>query len=285
LKIYINTPQFEGLKKKLEEILRPLFGIIDWTSSPIESDINIYDQNSWQQALASEKNILLSKEEDEFNIINLLETRPCHHLIGFSIDFINEIQTTIQIIMSSEVWKIKENFGELEQKYSLNFKNSGEIKTKLKSLLDKINFEDQLNSSFNIVYLLSNELLMNAFFHQKNVKTERTENIELENAVEFVIGINTRGILFKVKDTNGGFPLTQIINSLSRGFKEKAPRAKTTTEAGAGLGLYFTYKMSNQLILNNTEGVGSEVVCVIENAKRYIQYKQRVSSLHYFTRT
>ena len=281
MKIYLNAPHFENLQKELEDKLHLGLPLIEWTLSAVDSDINIYDQSSWHEALVSDKNILLSSEEDEFNIIDLLLMKPCHHLIGFSRDFLSEILTTVQLITSCHLWNVEETYGEFDQKDSLSLTSSEEIKLKLKPLLEKINFENQFNSSFNVVYLLSNELLMNAFFHHKNVRSLRTENVSLDTPVEFEIRVNSRGILFKVKDTNGGFPYEKIVSSLSRGFKEKAPRAQATVKEGAGLGLNFVYKMANQVIFNVTEGEGTEIICLIESSKRYKQYLQRVTSLHY----
>jgi sigma-B regulation protein RsbU (phosphoserine phosphatase) len=72
-----------------------------------------------------------------------------------------------------------------------------------------------------------------------------------------------------------------IINAIERGYREKSPKAETK---GAGLGLYMTYSLSNLFLVSRRPRVSTEIVCVIENTKRYRKYKERITSFHYFER-
>ena len=79
------------------------------------------------------------------------------------------------------------------------------------------------------------------------------------------------------------FQFEKLLDSLIRGFKEKTPRKKEGESAGgAGLGLYFIFKMANQTILNVTKDKGTEIICVVDANKRYKEYMARVSSLLFF---
>ncbi|MCO4794149.1 MAG: ATP-binding protein, partial [Bacteriovoracaceae bacterium] len=130
----------------------------------------------------------------------------------------------------------------------------------------------------DIIRLLANELLVNAFFHRPEIDPDRTATIVLPKSIPIQLSRNEKSILLRVEDYNGGFAYDKLLGSLSRGFKEKKPRHDT---GGAGLGFYFVFKMANQVIVNIKE-TGTEIICMFDANKRYKEYMKRVSSLHYF---
>lgn len=157
--------------------------------------------------------------------------------------------------------------------------SSKEIKSSIDEILLNFDFSDQFNEQDDIIRLLANELLVNAFYHQLGEDQDRLSEIILDTPVLLQLARNENSVLLRVEDTNGGFLYEKMLASLSRGFKDKTPLQDTE---GAGLGLYFVFKMTNQLILNLKEN-GTEIICMFDLNKRYKEYMKRVSSLHYYT--
>lgn len=258
----------------------PLLNGISWVENGNKADIRLFDHTTWKLSSNQQTDILISDRDDEYNILELLEKKPTRHLIGKSPDMLAEIGQTIQTIQSGGFWRPDSAFGKLEQSYEHSFASSEEIKNGIDSALEKIQFDKYFNSPIDIVRLLANELLMNAFYHGQDVNSDREKKIYLETPIPFEIGVNEKGILLRIIDRNGGFSYDKMLSSLARGFRKKSPRRDAG--GGAGLGFYFVFKMANQVILNVTENEGSEIICLIDASRRYKQYMQRVSSLHYF---
>jgi phosphoserine phosphatase RsbU/P len=283
LKIYLNTPEIPELMTELDNHPSKTVENIEWVNDTSQADIRIYDHSLWRDAKGLETDILVSGMNDEFNILKLLAEKPCYNLIGKNDNYVREINQVIRTVKDKNNWNSSLFFGEYINSYNFSFNSSCEVKKELNNILDNINYEKNFKSSVDIVRLLSNELLMNAFYHNKSATADRTSNVLLEKPVIFELGLNNQGILIKVTDTNGGIQFEKLLDSLIRGFKEKTPRKKEGESAGgAGLGLYFIFKMANQTILNVTKDKGTEIICVVDANKRYKEYMARVSSLLFF---
>ena len=280
MKIFLNAPNIENIEKDVEEQLFP--DLLDgmWVSDKEEADIRIFDHSTWMDEDSPDlsKDILISLEIDEINILKLLNKRPCWHLIGKSKNLIRELGETLKMLQEKKFWTNKEAFGDYQENFRYEFTSSAQIKEKLDYVLNQLNFENYFKYPTDFIRLISNELLMNAFYHGQGRKN-RKENVEVkEDPIVFEVGANERGILLRIIDFNGGFEYNKMLSSLIRGFKEKTPRQDTD---GAGLGLYFVFNMGNQVIFNVTQNKGTEIISIIEANKRYKHYMQRVSSLHY----
>ena len=269
MKIYINAPEFSDINLKRGQFV----------NTPEEADYRIYDHSTWDLAENPDKDILLSSVDDEINILEHLNKVHSHHLIGKSSNIATEVERTLSILDQGDHWDPSKGFPSPISSHEVLLSSSKEIKNSIDEVLSNFDFSDQFNEQKDIIRLLANELLVNAFYHQLGEDQDRSSEILLETPVPIQLARNESSVLLRVEDTNGGFPYEKMLASLSRGFRDKTPRQDTE---GAGLGLYFVFKMTNQLILNLKENC-TEIICMFDLNKRYKEYMKRVSSLHYYT--
>ncbi len=269
MKIYCNTPAFPDLKITKGEFVESIDS----------ADYRIFDHTSWSQATDPDRDILLSAQEDETNVLEHLEHLHSHHLIGNGPQLESEIDRTLSILDQGDHWDPSKGFPSPIDSKEISLSSSLDIKSGIESVLSDFDLSEQFNEQKDIIRLLSNELLVNAFYHQLGEDQDRSSEVKLETPVPLQLARNESSVLLRVEDRNGGFPYDKMFASLSRGFREKTPRQDTE---GAGLGLYFVFKMTNQLILNLKEH-GTEIICMFDVNKRYKEYMKRVSSLHYYT--
>lgn len=281
MKIFLNAPEIENIKSQMEEEIFPGFVGASWEEDPLKADVCILDHSTWEASESQNidsKAILLSLKDKEFNIVNLLNGRSCFHLIGYSKIHMRELKETLECFNNNSGWDRERIFGSYQDQFKYEFTNSSQIKDKLDYVLGQLNFENYFKYPTDFIRFISNELLMNAFYHGEKGGSRTVEVDTEEKPITFEVGANERGILLRIVDSNGGFDYHKLLESLIRGFKEKTPRHDTE---GAGLGLYFVFNMANQFIVNVNEGKGSEIIGIIEANKRYKTYMERVTSLHY----
>jgi anti-sigma regulatory factor (Ser/Thr protein kinase) len=269
LNIFRNTPEFSDLTITKGNLV----------NSPSEADFCIYDHSTWDNSTNRETDILISGHEDEKNIIELMENHQSFHLIGNSPYLESELNSTLSILSQGHFWDTSHGFPKPIDSKEVQIFSSDKIKEGIDEVLSDFDFTDFFSEQQDILRLLSNELLVNAFYHQLGEDQDRSSTITLEKSIPLQLARNESSVLLRVEDKNGGFPYEKMLASLTRGFKDKTPKQETQ---GAGLGMYFVFKMSNQVILNLKDN-GTEIICMFDINKRYKEYMKRVSSLHYYT--
>jgi len=154
--------------------------------------------------------------------------------------------------------KIKGSGNELA-KLKLSGGKSQEIKQKIASLFDTINFESYFGDMRNYLESLALELAENSLVHGGDEAVLKI--IEEEN--RFVI---------KTEDAAGLLSKEQFFIKLKRAFSEKTFEQK---ESGAGLGFYLIVHLSDMIEFDLKTGSHTIIECSINKYKRLKQYKQK----------
>lgn len=226
--------------------------------------------------------ILISDQADEDNIAKYLYPFPLNHLIGRGPQMGEEIIKTLFKLQHSNIWGIEKYLNEDARILSTEIYHSKDAQTSINELLSQIETSDFFDTPKDYLSVIANELATNAFYHMQDSPTkDRTESIFVTPpmAVHLRVGIDKQRVAISVKDHSGTINRNLIAKSLERSFREKSPRQRTP---GAGLGLYLAYQHSNQLIFNCANERETEIIGIIEASKRFLHYKQRVTSFHFF---
>ena len=123
---------------------------------------------------------------------------------------------------------------------------------------------------------------MNAFFHQTHLIDKNRKNsvfVSSEESVSVKLAMDSSTIAILVKDNIGSINKENVLSSIKRGFVERRPRVEGP---GAGLGLMMVFENINQLHINNKKDQFCEFVGIIDISKRYKNFKERITSFHYF---
>lgn len=227
------------------------------------------------------KTILLSSLPDEANIKEILSLYPLHHLIGAnSNNLISEIKNTALKMATGSIWGVEKYFDEVElfQKEVFSSKN---INDSIDEMIAHFDFSSTFDSPVDYLKVMANELITNALYNAPGTESlSRNKEVNLEDGkkVLFTMGMDQFYIALCVKDNFGTLNRDKIIKSLERSFREKTFEKKS---GGAGLGLYLTFSHSNQMIINFKENEKTEIICIIDNNKRFKKYRERVTSFHF----
>lgn len=229
-----------------------------------------------------QKVFVVSHNEDQLNIEDLLFPNPLFHLVGLSHQLPVEISKTIKKIQKKDLWGIEKYLDDGASIKSAEIFHSKDSQQKTNALLETIDTSLYFDSPKDYLSVVANELISNAFYHMQEVPTtDRTASIFVTGpqAIELKLGIDQHQIALSVLDHSGSLTRDMVVKSLERSYREKTPRQRTP---GAGLGLYLTFQHSNQLVFNRAAGKRTEIIAIIEASKRYLNYKQRVTSFHFF---
>lgn len=221
--------------------------------------------------------VVISDQSDEDNVTKLLERFPIRHLVGKNSC---SLEREIALFAPTSTFDFNTLIENPKVKQSVQLSQSQQIKTTLDQLFNLYPLLEMVNGTKEYLKLMANELLSNAFFHQSDeTNRNRQNNICLDGPpIELTLLANEEATILRVADPFGTLSYQQVRQSLIRGFKEKMPIEQ---QGGAGLGLYLCYNFSHQLIINIEEKNKSEIICVIENKRRYKEYKSRITSFHF----
>ncbi|HXH30445.1 MAG TPA: hypothetical protein VNJ01_06510 [Bacteriovoracaceae bacterium] len=232
---------------------------------------------------------VVSDFSDEENM-KLIEEHKIHHLVGHNDQvFASEILTHLNKTLMGKIWGLKsytENEADIKIISLSDSKFTDEL---IQDALGHFDFQEYFSSPIEYLKVMANELVSNSLYKGPNKKrldkgldaVDRRSPVFLKGAdlVQVTLGMDSKGVALSVQDSFGGLSYDLLISSLKRSFQEKSVLEK---KDGAGLGLYLTYLMSNQFIINFRNSVRTEVICIIEKNKRYKSYKQRIRSFHFF---
>lgn len=226
--------------------------------------------------------ILISDEVDEENIKKYIYPFPLNHLIGRGPQMGEEIIKTLLKLKYNNIWGVEKYLNEDAKILSTEIYHSKDSQAAINELLSQIDTGDFFDTPKDYLAVIANELATNAFYHMQDSPTkDRTESIFVSppRAVNLRIGIDKQRVALSVKDHSGTINRNLIAKSLERSYREKSPKQRTP---GAGLGLYLAFQHSNQLIFNCANERETEIIGIIEASKRFLHYKQRVTSFHFF---
>jgi len=260
-------------------------------SNPQEARLILSDPSCIEDFVAnqSDKLYVISQNDNEFNVLELLAKYPINHLVGFNSQFLNkELESNVKEMRKWGVAHYLNNPSILLQQ---ELYQSANIRQTIEKNLAQLDFSSYFSAVKPHLEIICSELLINSFFHsaispQIGADTyshvHRAENICVESPIIFNTGQDENLIAISIEDFSGKLDRERIINSLYRSFSQKEMEQK---EGGAGLGIYLTYHYSNQFIVNFEANKKTEVICIIEKNKRLKKYKERITSFHFFDLT
>jgi phosphoserine phosphatase RsbU/P len=232
---------------------------------------------------------VISSGTDEENM-KLIEKYELHHLVGMNETvFGPEIVSHLKKAVEKKIWGLK-NYTESDADIKiLSLSDSKYTNEIIQDALGHFNFDDYFSSPVEYIRVMANELISNSLYKGPNKKRQEAglESVDRRSPVflkgpdlvQVTLGMDNKGVALSVMDSFGGLSYDLLIASLKRSFAEKTVMEK---KDGAGLGLYLTFRHSNQFIINHRKDYRTEVICIIEKNKRYKTYKQRIRSFHFF---
>lgn len=284
IKVSVVLPSEQ--KKEVENYLKNHFQLIETDNDCVVTDIHAIKEN---RVKVNANTFVISHETDEENI-NSIHEYGIQHLIGNNPDiYLEELVDNIKKIQNTSIWGMNHYLGNDLQERALSFSDSNNINEKISNELSHFQFDDYFSSPSDYLKLIANELLSNSLYKGPNKKrsekgleaSDRRDPVFLKGSdlVQVVLGSNSKGIALSVQDSFGELSKDTLIANLVRSFRDRSPLDK---KDGAGLGLYLTYLHSNQFIINLKKGFRTEVICIIDKNKRFIKYKSRIRSFHFF---
>lgn len=286
IKVLLKLPS--DYQKEVYDFLAPHFHIVKEGESAeyVVTDAHFVLSN---QVEVGPKTFVISALSDEENII-LIHKNKIHHLIGKNPEvYLHEVLDNLRKLTSNKFWGFKHYFGDNLQERIISFSDSTNIQEKMTEELSHFQFDGYFSSPTDYLRLMANELLSNSLYKGPNKKrlekgldsSDRRSPVFLKGSdlVQATLGANDKGVALSVQDSFGELTHEVLIANLVRSFEEKTPLNK---KDGAGLGLYLTYLHSNQLIVNLKRGFRTEVICIIDKNKRFLNYKSRIRSFHFF---
>jgi phosphoserine phosphatase RsbU/P len=226
--------------------------------------------------------VLISGLSDEENVQAFLSQSSLNHLIGAGDHVVEELRAIASKYRSTDIFGLAHYLSPDSKIDQTQIYHSKDANDSTAELIESIDVSGFFDSPVDYLKIMANELITNAFYHMKDAPThERKESIFLTppQSIQFSVGKDLSRIALSVVDQSGTLSRDQLIFSLERSFREKTPRQRTP---GAGLGLYLVYQYANQLIVNSRSHEKTEIIAIIEASKRYKNYKQRITSFHFF---
>lgn len=243
----------------------------------------IVDPSDTASLLEKKPEYVISQLSNQENIDLLLAASPLNHLIGFNtIDLESELKL-VQILEGSSAFKLSDTIDERYKKKEWSLKSNGEINNVITEMTQifELDYTPAINS--DILRLVSEELLSNAFYHSNGHDITRGEQITLPDSkqVQYSFAVNNEYVVLSVLGPSSFSSREKIISSIQRGYTEKSP---LDSDGGAGLGLYMIYQNCQQFWVINSPGKQGQIICVFEKFNRYKKAKERVTSFHFLSK-
>ena len=259
-------------------------------NAPLQDDITLITVSfEGQRVIIEDKN---SKTDDSLYAISKLTNQEnleflagnkINHLIGHNtLDLKREIRL-VEVLESKKEFYLPDYIDDGYKKQNWNLVSNFKIPAVLKEMGQKFNDDFTEAIKADVLKLVAEELLSNAFYHSNGDQAERGKEILLtpDREVEFLFAVSNENVIVSVKGPSGFSSREKLINSICRAYKEKAP---LDGNGGAGLGLYMVYEKSNQFWVINGGPNAGQIICVFEKFNRYKKAKERVTSFHYMAK-
>lgn len=271
-----------------EEKLRDIG--ISLNPSPIPQIVVLsYDHEGFYESIKHLMNqgvhlFVISDLADEENVNKILFELKVQHIIGVGPYLIDELAQNLKKYKYGNHWGVEKNLDEDALINATQIFHSKDIDKEFNSIVKNLDLSQFFKSPLDYLRVIANELGTNAFFHMRDTpSTNRRDSIFLtdQDGINMKVGVDSKRIALSVSDSTGALDFEKVINSLERCFKEKKPLNRKGH--GAGLGLYMVFSHANQLIINVDQDTTTEVIAIIDANKRYLNYKKRVTSFHFFS--
>ena len=235
-----------------------------------------------ESSVSGEHSYVVSKLSNEENL-EFLTKNKLNHLIGHNtLDLKQEIRL-VEVLESKNSFHLQDYIDDSYKKKEWSLVSNFKIPEAIKDMGQRFNDDFSEAIRPEVLQLVAEELLSNAFYHSGDIQAERGREIILtpDKEVEFLFAVNADNVIVSVKGPSGFSSRDKLISSIMRAYKEKSP---LQGDGGAGLGLYMVYEKSNQFwVINGGENSG-QIICVFEKFNRYKKAKERVTSFHYLAK-
>ncbi len=229
--------------------------------------------------------VVITKLSNEDNIAQLLAESSVNHLIGFNTINLGRETKLVEILESKLKFNLDDYINENYKKEKWELDSNKNIAGIVSAMGN--HFSEDFSGAINIdiLRLVSEELLSNAFYHSSGDGNSYTRGQEIlltpDKIVEYFFAISSEYVVISVKGPSGFSSREKVISSIQRGYKEKSP---LDGDKGAGLGLYMIYENCNQFWIINGKPDSGQIICVFERFNRYKQAKERITSFHFLAK-
>jgi sigma-B regulation protein RsbU (phosphoserine phosphatase) len=229
--------------------------------------------------------LIITKLSNEENISHILSQSLVNHVIGFNTIDLGRESRLVEVLEAKPTFNLKYYINENYKKRTWTLISNKKIPEIVEEM--KTHFGGEFSGAINldIVRLVSEELLSNAFYHSGGEGNHyaRGQDIILtpDKEVHYLIAVSEEYVVVSVKGPSGFSSREKIIASIQRGYVEKTPLAG---ENGAGLGLYMVYENCSQFWIVNGNPHSGQIICVFEKFNRYKQAKERITSFHFLAK-
>lgn len=226
---------------------------------------------------------VISKLTNEENL-DLLAKKRINHLIGHNtLDLRKEIRL-VEALESKDRFHLQDYLGSEYQKKEWTLMSNFKIPSVLNEMIASFENEASPSISQEVLKLVAEELLSNAFYHSDGEGSSQKRGKEIlltpDREVDLLVADSDDNVIVSVRGPSTFSSREGLIESLCRAYKEKAP---LQGEEGAGLGLYLVFEQSSQFWVVNGKNSG-QVICVFEKFNRYKKAKERITSFHYLAK-
>lgn len=228
---------------------------------------------------------VISRLNNNENIIEVLNGSHLNHLIGHNTISLEKEKSLVKKIESRNEFNLMDY---LKNDYAISTWSLINNK-KIAEVVDKIkdHFDETMSAGINIdiLRLVSEELLSNAFYHSNGDESHFRRGQEIiltpDKTVEYLFATGEEYVIVSVKGPSAFSSREKIVASIKRGYEEKSP---VEGEKGAGLGLYMIYENCNQFWVINGNPNAGQIICVFEKFNRYKKAKERITSFHFIAK-
>ena len=248
------------------------------------NEIPVLTSESNLDAIIDEKPEFVLSQLSNAENINFLSRSQLNHLIGHNTIDLNRELKLVQILESKQVFNLEDTVNDRYKKKIWHLHENSEVRPAIAEMVTLFNEDYSPAISGEILSLVSEELLSNAFYHSSSEESHaRGQSVSLIQGkeVEYLVGANEDYVIISVRGPSSFSSREKIIESIHRGYEQKAP---VDGNGGAGLGLYLIFENCQQFWVINSTGAEGQIICVFEKFNRYKKAKERITSFHFLSK-
>ena len=247
------------------------------------ADLILVDAREKDETLFTDKSVVVRADTER--MLNLLMQYPVFNIIGGGGDIDRELAKIITAKREERGICLRDYFLE-DSIMRLEISSLPEFLPQMESFIREHQAAFGHSSYIKYMRFVALELLKNAIYNApvdaEGVRLySYSENVILkkQHMPNLALAINEEYWAVAVKDNFGRLQRQRVVECLRNGLSGSICER---CERGAGLGLFMVLKHSHQLIMNVKKGKEAEIICVVENSKRYKDYTAKRPSFHFY---
>lgn len=229
--------------------------------------------------------VVITKLTNEENISYALLESKVNHLIGYNTIDLGLETRLVENLEAKPIFNLNDYISGNYKKESWVLVSNKKIPQVVEEMSNHFSGDFSGAINLDVLRLVSEELLSNAFYHSGGEKNHFSRGQEIiltpDKEVEYLFAVSEEYVVISVKGPSSFSSREKVISSIQRGYKEKTP---LNGENGAGLGLYMIYENCSQFWVVNGGPESGKIICVFEKFNRYKQAKERITSFHFLVK-